>query len=178
MNPPLRRCEPKAKQSESSLRAEGEAILRVHRRRRVDGATDAGSRPGGRLTFLSRDKKVSKETRPTAPACGFPRSRPPALPAAKLATLRQRGRTAQVRRPSARRGRGEPKSNSPLRFLFRCPDPNREVPDTTLSGNRGLLKADAQETFDMSGTWKRTQPTVKYPVDGGVRGHRQIRTLL
>ena len=89
-------------------------------------ATVAGSRPGGRLTFLSRDKKVSKEARPTAPACGSPRSRPPALPAAKLAALRQRGRTAQVRRPSARRGRGEPESNSSLRLLFRCPEPKSE----------------------------------------------------
>ena len=32
----------------------------------------AGSRPSGRLTFLSRDKKVSKETRPAAPALRAP----------------------------------------------------------------------------------------------------------
>jgi hypothetical protein len=41
----------------------------------------AGSRPGGRVSFLLRGKKVTKETRPAAPACGFPRSRPPARPA-------------------------------------------------------------------------------------------------
>src|SRR5690554_3151413 len=31
-----------------------------------------GFRPGGRLTFLSRDKKVSKEARPPRRPCGVP----------------------------------------------------------------------------------------------------------
>ena len=51
----------------------------------VHRALFAGSRPGGRGTFLLRGKKVPKEARPAAPACGFPRYGLSVRPASKLA---------------------------------------------------------------------------------------------
>jgi hypothetical protein len=43
-----------------------------------------------------------------------------------------------------------------LLMIRHIPAPNGEV--------EGL-------TFDMSGTWKRAQPAVRCPLDGGVRPH-------
>ncbi len=43
-----------------------------------------GLAPAGELLSCG-DKKVTKETLPAASACGFPRDRPPAPPAPKIA---------------------------------------------------------------------------------------------
>ena len=58
--------------------------------------------------FLAARQESIQRIAPRRPGpAGFPPSEPPARPAAKLATLRQRVRTAPVRRSSARRCRGD-----------------------------------------------------------------------
>ena len=58
--------------------------------------------------FLAARQENIQRIAPRRPGpAGFPPSEPPARPAAKLATLRQRVRTAPVRRSSARRERGD-----------------------------------------------------------------------
>src|SRR5690606_38626561 len=74
----------------------------------------AGTRPGGRPTFLAHARKVGKEACPTvSPATPVPSLRPVAPAGPELAALGQQGRTSPAQPSFARRARGEQGASAP-----------------------------------------------------------------